>query len=80
MRGFVLSSIFFISLMITLYAVSKILHGLDPLPHPSYDVGVRAGATAARELGVADLNCSMDINTYYRLDLLDLPEVRPCST
>ncbi len=80
MRGFVLSSIFFISLMLTLYAVSKILGGLTPLPHPPYDVGRWAGNTAARMFNLQDTNCSLDINTFDRMDFLSLPEVRPCST
>lgn len=80
MKGFVFSALYFITLMLTLYILSKVFYHLTPLPHPHYDVGIRAGYTAAKMLGKGDYNCSVDINTYYRLDMLDLPEVRPCPT
>ncbi len=79
MRGFFFSSLFFISLMLTLVVISQLFGQLEMPGHGESLTPKAAYGFALSSLkGVRVGSCYIDINTFGRLDTLDVPEEVPC--
>ena len=79
MRGFLLSSLFYVLLLMTLLGLSRIVSNFFVLPHPS-DAGIYVlmGNTALSNITGKEGDCFIDVNTFGDLSQLDKPEVRWC--